>query len=116
MLWVSYGKLSEEGIKGLVAKPQNRAEPVEKLMEAYGGKLVSYHMILNGDIDFFIVTEIPEDKMGEIALINAMLVRASGSIASITTVPAMTAEAAVPQMQKAQQMAAAMTYKAPSTT
>ena len=81
-----------------------------------GGELISYHMILNGDIDFFIVTEIPDEKLGEIALINAMLVRASGFIESITTTPAMTAEGAVPQMQKAQQMIAAMTYKAPAKT
>jgi hypothetical protein len=43
-----------------------------------------------------------------------MLVRGSGAIESVATVPAMTAEDAVPQMQKAQQMAAAMAYKAPT--
>lgn len=114
MLWVSYGKFSKEGIKGLVAEPQNRAESLGKLIESYGGKLISYYMVLNGDIDFFIVTDIPEDKMEGIAFINAMLVRASGSFESLTTVPTIPAENAVPQMQKAQQMAAAMAYKAPA--
>ena len=114
MLWISYGKVSQEGIKGMVKNPENRAEIVSKLVQALGGKLVSYHMMLNGDIDFFIVTDIPDDRIAEVALVNSMLVRASGAIESIATVPAMRAEDAVPQMQKAQQMAAAMAYKAPT--
>ncbi len=114
MLWVSYGKVSADGIKGMVTNPENRAEVVGKLVEALGGKLVSYHMLLNGDIDFFIVTDIPDDRIADVALVNSMLVRASGAIASIATVPALRAEDAVPQMEKAKQMAAAMAYKAPT--
>jgi uncharacterized protein with GYD domain len=114
MLWVSYGKVSQEGIKGMVANPENRAEAVGKLLEALGGKLVSYHMLLNGDIDFIIVSDIPDDKIANVALITPMLVRGSGAIESVATVPAMTAADAVPQMQQAQQMAAAMAYKAPT--
>jgi len=114
MLWVSYGRVSDEGIKGMIANPSNRAEAVGALLEAYGGKLVSYHLVLNGDIDFFIVSDILDDKIADVALVNAMLVRGSGAIASIATVPTMRAEDAIPQMQKAQQMAAAMAYKAPT--
>ncbi len=114
MLWVSYGKVTEEGIKGMIANPENRAEPVGKLVEAYGGKLISYHLLLNGDIDFIIVTDIPDDRIADVTLINAMLVRGSGAIESLATVPAIRAEDAVPQMQKAQEMASAMVYKAPT--
>jgi len=114
MLWVSYGKVSKEAIQGMIANPQNRAEAVGKLLEAYGGKLISYHLLLNGDIDFFIVSDIPDEKIADITLVNAMLVRASGAIESIATVPAIRAEDAVPPMQKAQQMASAMAYQAPT--
>ena len=62
-------------------------------------------MLLNGDIDFFIVSDIPDDKVADITLINAMLVRGSGAIESIATVPAMRAKDAVSRMQKAQEMA-----------
>ena len=113
MLWVSYGKLSLDGIKGMIAAPQNRAEAVGKLVEALGGQLVSYHMLLNGEIDFFIVTDMPEDKIVEAAMVDSLLVRGSGAIKSVTTVPAVRAEDAVPIMQKAQRMAAAMAYTAP---
>ena len=114
MLWATYGKISPEGIKGIIAEPQNRAEPVGKLVEALGGKLISYHLMLNAEIDFFIITEMPDDKIAEVSMIDAMLVRGSGAIESVTTVPAVLAEDAVPFMEKAQQMAAAMAYKAPT--
>ena len=52
MLWVSYGKLSQEGMKGMLTNPQNRETAVAKLVEGLGGKLVNYHLLLNGDIDF----------------------------------------------------------------
>ncbi len=84
------------------------------MLEAYGGKLVSYHMLLSGDIDFFIVSDIPDDQIAGITLVNAMLVRGSGAIESIETVPAMRAKDAVSQMHKAKEMAAAMAYKAPT--
>jgi len=48
MLWASYGTLSQEGIKGMIAKPQNRAEAAGTLVEALGGKMLSYHLLLNG--------------------------------------------------------------------
>jgi len=116
MLWASYGKLSQEGVKGMIAEPQNRAVAVGKLVQALGGKLISYHMLLNGEIDFFIVSDMPEDKIADVAMVNTMLVRGSGAIKSITSVPAVRAEDAVPIMLKAQKMSAAMAYKAPSKT
>lgn len=114
MLWATYGKISQEGIKGIIAEPQNRAEPVGKLVEALGGKLISYHLLLNAEIDFFIITDMPDDKIAEVSMIDAMLVRGSGAIESVTTLPAVRAEDAVPFMEKAQQLAAAMAYKAPT--
>jgi uncharacterized protein with GYD domain len=32
----------------MIAEPQNRAEAVRKLVDALGGKLISYHMLLRG--------------------------------------------------------------------
>ena len=114
MLWVTYGKFSKEGIQGLIAKPQNRAEPVGKLVEALEGQLISHHFVLNGDIDFIIFTDQPDDKLVDIAHVNAILVRGSGAIETLTTVPAISAENGVSQMKRAQQMAAAMVYEKPS--
>jgi uncharacterized protein with GYD domain len=98
----------------MVANPSNRAEAVGKLLEAFGGKLISYHLLMNGDIDFIIISDIPDDKISDIVLVNAMLVRGSGAIETISTVPAVRAEDATKQMQKAQQMASTMAYRAPT--
>ena len=68
MLWASYGRISQDGVKGMLSNPTNRAEAVGKLLEAYGGKLISYHMLMNGDIDFIIISEIPDDKITGVGL------------------------------------------------
>jgi uncharacterized protein with GYD domain len=114
MLWASYGRISQDGVKGILAEPNNRAEAVGTLLEAYGGKLVSYHMLMNGGIDFFIISEISDDKITDVAFVNALLVRGYGSIETITTVPAIRAEDALPHMRKAAEMASAMVYKPPA--
>ena len=113
MLWVSYGKVTNDGIKGMVSNPQNRAEAVAKLLKAYGGEMLSYHMLLNGGIDFFIVSDIPAEKAYDLTLINALIVRSTGAVETVTTVPAMRAEDAVMQMQKAKEMVSAMVYSTP---
>lgn len=111
MLWAAYGKLTPESVKGMITNPQNRAEAVEKLVAALGGRMVSYHMLLNGDIDFFIISDIPDDKIADIALLNPMLVRGTGGVENLFSVPCVLAEDAVPFMEKAKKMAAAMAYK-----
>ncbi len=113
MLWASYGRISKDGIQGMLDNPTNRAEAVGKLLGAYGGKLISYHMLMNGDIDFFIVSEIPDDKIADVSIVNAMLVRTYGAIETISTVPAIPDEDAIPQMKKAKEIAAAMVYASP---
>jgi len=48
MLWVSYGRVSQEGRKGMIANPQKpgrSGREVGKLVEGLGGKLISYHLL-----------------------------------------------------------------------
>jgi len=111
MLWVSYGRISQEGVKGILDKPTNRAEAVGKLLEAFGGKLIHYFMVMNGDIDFIIITEIPDEKIPDVTFVNALLVRGYGAIENITSAPAIEAENAMPYMEKAGKMAGAMVYQ-----
>ena len=70
-------------------------------------------MLIYGNIDFFIISEIPDDKIADVSIVNAMLVRTYGAIETIPTVPAIRAEDAIPQMNKAMEMAAAMVYASP---
>ena len=113
---VTYGRYTKEGIHGLVTHPQSRAEAVGRLLKSFGGKLVSFHMMLGGEIDFFMVSEMPNDIVGGFLLINTMLVRASGSVEYITTLPAFRAEDAVKHMKKAKKLMDDRTYQAPAAT
>ena len=114
MICVTYGRYTNEGIQGLVNNPHSRAEAVEELLDAHGGRLISFYMLFNGDIDFVIVSEVPADKMADINMVNALLVRSSGSIHSITTLPAVRADDAVRLMRGANRMASDQTYRAPA--
>lgn len=66
------------------------------------------------NLDIFIISEIPDDKITDVAFVNAMLVRGYGAIENITTVPAIRAEDAMPHMRKAGEMASAMVYQSPA--
>ena len=36
MLWASYGRISKDGLNGMLQNPHNRAEAIGKLIQAYG--------------------------------------------------------------------------------
>ena len=48
----------------------------------------------------------PDDKIAEASMTDSMLVRGSGAIKSVTSLPAVRAEEAVPFMEKEKQLAA----------
>jgi hypothetical protein len=56
---------------------------------------------------------LPDDKIADVTIVNAMLVRTYGAIETISSVPAVRAEDAIPLMKKAKEMAAAMVYASP---
>ena len=57
-----------------------------KLVEAYGGKLISDHMLMNGDIDFFIISlivsysRVPGSREPEGSIILKALARTLSSL------------------------------------
>ena len=46
MIYVTYGKMSREGLNGLTAKPENQAEALGKMVDSLGGKLIDYYFLL----------------------------------------------------------------------
>jgi uncharacterized protein with GYD domain len=54
--YIVQGRYSPEAIKGMMAKPEDRAAAVAKLFEAAGGKLISYYLTF-GEYDFLCVAE-----------------------------------------------------------
>ncbi len=56
---VTQGKFTGSHIKGLIEAPEDREPAIRKLVEAAGGKLVSFYFT-TGDHDFMLVAEAPD--------------------------------------------------------
>ncbi|PCJ10479.1 MAG: GYD domain-containing protein [Rhodobacteraceae bacterium] len=85
-LFITYASYSQAGIKGLLAKPEDRTTAIQKLLEGVGGKVVAIYNT-TGANDVVLVTEAPD---GSDAVAVAMAVSASGAIAKVETVRAWT--------------------------
>ena len=75
-LFITYVSYSNAGVKGLVEKPSDRSEVVNKLVEKAGGKLLGAFMT-TGTHDAVIVTDMPD---GSDAIAVGMAAAASGAV------------------------------------
>ncbi len=107
--FVTTGRFAQDGIRGLMAKPEDRSAAVSSLIEAHGGRLVSYYLT-TGHNDFVLITEAPD---AEAAVAAAMAAGASGSVANLHTAQAWTSAEFAEVAKKA--AASAAQYRAPGT-
>ncbi len=84
-IFISQGRYTQDAIKGMVAKPEDREPAVRQLWEQAGAKLLAFYMTF-GEYDWLTVAE------GEQENVTAALVAASagGSITDMKTMAAMT--------------------------
>jgi uncharacterized protein with GYD domain len=85
-LFITKASYSTEGVKGLIAKPEDRGAVIAKLTEAAGGKVHACYMT-TGEDDVILVAEMPD---GEDAVALGMAVAATGTLSKLTTVRAWT--------------------------
>jgi uncharacterized protein with GYD domain len=104
---VTRGKFTGSHIKGLVDAPEDREPAVRKLVEAAGGKLISFYFT-TGDHDFMLIVEAPD---AESIVAGTMAAAAPGTITGMTTIRAWTAAEFKPVAEKAAKVASA--YRAP---
>ncbi len=79
-IFITQGRFVQEALRGMLAKPEDRAEAVAKLFAATGGKLLSYYMTF-GDYDFLIVSEGPDEGVAT----SSIVAKASGGVAELKT-------------------------------
>ena len=78
---VTRGRFTHDYVKGLLAAPEDREPAVRKLVEAAGGKVISFY-ITTGDSDFLLISEAGDAE----ALIAALMAAAgSGAISHVST-------------------------------
>jgi uncharacterized protein with GYD domain len=104
---VTKGKFTQDYVKGLVARPEDREAPVRKLIEAAGLKLLAFYFT-TGPSDFMLITE-GEDAASAVAAL--MAASASGAVCDITTERAWTGAEFKAVAAKAAEVAG--TYRAP---
>ncbi|MCH8113511.1 MAG: GYD domain-containing protein [Proteobacteria bacterium] len=101
-IYITQGRFAAKGIEGVLNKPEDRSQAVAALMEAAGGKLLSYYVTM-GEYDFLIISEGDSEQNVISALLTAA---ATGTVTDLRTVPAITAADAKSAYEKAQSMRA----------
>jgi uncharacterized protein with GYD domain len=79
-LFITQGRFTQDAMRGMIAKPEDRAESVAQLFASGGGKLLAYYMTF-GEYDFLIVSEGPIDGAATVAVVAA----ASGGVKDLKT-------------------------------
>jgi len=72
-IYITQGRYTREAIKGMIVKPEDRADAVSRAMSRVGGRLIGYYVTL-GDYDFLTICEAPD----ETHMMAALLAAASG--------------------------------------
>ena len=104
---ITRGRFTRDYAKGLIAAPEDREPAVRKLIEAAGGKLLSFYFT-TGDADFVIISE-SEDSESVIA--GLLVAAAAGTISDTSTARAWTGAEFKAIAKKAAKAATA--YRAP---
>jgi uncharacterized protein with GYD domain len=85
-VFITQGRYTQDAVKGMLAKPEDRAESVAQLFAKAGGKMIAYYMTF-GEYDFLVVSEGPSiDDAAAAAIVAA----ASGGVTDLKTTVGMT--------------------------
>ena len=102
-LFIVTGCYTADAIKGLLAAPSDREAAVRPLVEAAGGKMVSF-LVTTGDTDFSMVVD-TDDTEG---LMSALIVAgATGTVSNLKTVQAFTSAQFLSAQKNAARIASA---------
>jgi len=85
-IYITQGRYTREAVKGMIVKPEDRADAVGRAMAKAGGRLIGYYITF-GDYDFLTIAEAPS----EIQMAAVLLAAAGGGgVADLRTTLAMT--------------------------
>ena len=86
-IYITQGRYTREAIKGMMVRPEDRAEAVSRLLAKAGGRLLGYYLTF-GDYDFISIAEVPSDLQAASVLLAAA---SSGGVTDLRTTVAMSA-------------------------
>lgn len=85
-IYITQGRYTRNAIKGMIVKPEDRADAVARLLSKIGGRLLGYYVTF-GEYDFLTVAEAPNDVQMAAALLAA---GSGGGVTDLRTTVAMT--------------------------
>jgi uncharacterized protein with GYD domain len=109
-VFVSMGRYTESAIKGMLAKPEDRAAVVKNMIEQAGGKQLAWYMLF-GEYDWISIAEMPSGKEAAAAVLT---VAGAGVITDTRTMLAMTGAEAKAAFEAGKALGAA--YRPPGAT
>ena len=69
-IYITQGRYTRDAIKGMIVKPEDRADAVARLLSKIGGRLLGYYLTF-GEYDFLTIAEAPNDIQMAAALLAA---------------------------------------------
>jgi uncharacterized protein with GYD domain len=84
-IYITQGRYTRDAVKGMIVRPEDRADAVSRLASKAGGRLLGYYLTF-GDYDFMAIMEMPNDTQAAAALLAAA---GSGGVAGLRTTVAM---------------------------
>ena len=85
-IYITQGRYTREAIKGMIVKPEDRADAVSRLLSKAGGRLIGHYLTF-GEFDFLVIAEAPsETQMAAVLL----AVASGGGVTDLRTTVAMT--------------------------
>jgi len=85
-IYITQGRYTRDAIKGMIVKPEDRAEAVSRLLSRVGGRLIGYYVTF-GEYDFLTIAEAPGETQIAAALMAAA---AGGGVTDLKTTVALT--------------------------
>jgi uncharacterized protein with GYD domain len=85
-IYITQGRYTRDAIKGMIVKPEDRADAIARLLSKIGGRLLGYYLTF-GDYDFLAIAEAPNDVQMAAALLAA---GSGGGVTDLRTTVAMT--------------------------
>jgi uncharacterized protein with GYD domain len=109
-IYITQGRYSRDAIKGMIVKPEDRADPLARILAKVGGRLLGYYLTF-GEYDFLSIAEVPNDTQMAAVLLAA---GGSGGVTDLKTTVAMTSVEAKGAFAAASDLAPR--YKSPGGT
>jgi uncharacterized protein with GYD domain len=85
-IYITQGRYTRDAIKGMIVKPEDRADATARLIGKVGGRLLGYYVTF-GEYDFMLIADVPDDAQMAAVLLAAA---GGGGVTDLRTTVALT--------------------------